>query len=338
MPRVAASRSRCASSSRRSRSSTRSTRAIGVAGIGCYTSFSGTMDVDLVQALHGRAPSVATGVKRMLPDALVFTLQGDGDMVNEGLQEVHPHRGARREDHVHPAEQRRVRRDRRPHDRDDRDRPAHEELARRPRRRVPRLPDPDRRPDRAAPGRGVRRARLGAQRGRGRPHAEDVQAGVRVAARGRGLLVRPNGWTTNFRIAATKRFGRLARISANRFSMVLKPARHAPFERGKIFLLPALVLPAFERGRQQIELGQDVAKTCRQHLLALERAAERQQRHVGAERKRRRIARELAIESRRVARIRCRREDAEASSSGRTRGTASRSCGRHVSRTPCRRR
>jgi 2-oxoglutarate ferredoxin oxidoreductase subunit beta len=64
------------------------TRAIAVAGIGCYTSFSGSMDVDLVQALHGRAPSVATGVKRMLPDALVFTLQGDGDMVNEGLQEV----------------------------------------------------------------------------------------------------------------------------------------------------------------------------------------------------------------------------------------------------------
>jgi 2-oxoglutarate ferredoxin oxidoreductase subunit beta len=63
-------------------------QAIAVAGIGCYTSFSGSMDVDLVQALHGRAPSVATGVKRMLPGALVFTLQGDGDMVNEGLQEV----------------------------------------------------------------------------------------------------------------------------------------------------------------------------------------------------------------------------------------------------------
>src|SRR5712692_2616932 len=63
-------------------------RAIGVAGIGCYTSFGMTMDLDLVQALHGRAPSVATGVKRMLPDSLVFTLQGDGDMVNEGLQEV----------------------------------------------------------------------------------------------------------------------------------------------------------------------------------------------------------------------------------------------------------
>ncbi|TMA30496.1 MAG: hypothetical protein E6J87_18065 [Deltaproteobacteria bacterium] len=63
-------------------------RAIGVIGIGCYTAFTSTMDVDLVQALHGRAPSVATGAKRMRPDALLFTLQGDGDMVNEGLQEV----------------------------------------------------------------------------------------------------------------------------------------------------------------------------------------------------------------------------------------------------------
>ncbi|HEV2309611.1 MAG TPA: hypothetical protein VGU73_03755, partial [Acidimicrobiia bacterium] len=35
-------------------------RTIGVVGIGCYTSFSSTLDVDLVQALHGRAPSVAT--------------------------------------------------------------------------------------------------------------------------------------------------------------------------------------------------------------------------------------------------------------------------------------
>ena len=63
-------------------------RSVMVAGIGCYTAFTSTMDVDLVQALHGRAPSVATGAKRMRPDALIFTLQGDGDMVNEGLQEV----------------------------------------------------------------------------------------------------------------------------------------------------------------------------------------------------------------------------------------------------------
>jgi 2-oxoglutarate ferredoxin oxidoreductase subunit beta len=63
-------------------------RSVAVMGIGCSTSFSMTMDVDLVQALHGRAPSVATGLKRMRPDSVVFTLQGDGDMVNEGLQEV----------------------------------------------------------------------------------------------------------------------------------------------------------------------------------------------------------------------------------------------------------
>lgn len=62
--------------------------AICALGIGCYTSFGGTVDVEIVQALHGRAPSLATGIKRMRPDATVFTLQGDGDMVNEGLQEV----------------------------------------------------------------------------------------------------------------------------------------------------------------------------------------------------------------------------------------------------------
>jgi 2-oxoglutarate ferredoxin oxidoreductase subunit beta len=65
-----------------------SQRAIGTIGIGCYTALTSLMDIDLIQALHGRAPSVATGAKRMLPDKLHFTLQGDGDMVNEGLQEV----------------------------------------------------------------------------------------------------------------------------------------------------------------------------------------------------------------------------------------------------------
>jgi 2-oxoglutarate/2-oxoacid ferredoxin oxidoreductase subunit beta len=63
-------------------------RSVMVAGIGCYTAFTSTVDLDLVQALHGRAPSLATGVKRMKPECVVFTLQGDGDMVNEGLQEV----------------------------------------------------------------------------------------------------------------------------------------------------------------------------------------------------------------------------------------------------------
>jgi 2-oxoglutarate ferredoxin oxidoreductase subunit beta len=63
-------------------------RSIGVIGIGCYTALTSMIDVDLIQALHGRAPSVATGAKRMRPENLLFTLQGDGDMVNEGLQEV----------------------------------------------------------------------------------------------------------------------------------------------------------------------------------------------------------------------------------------------------------
>jgi len=63
-------------------------RAICVIGIGCYTGFAGSMDIELMQALHGRAPSLATGVKRAKPDTIVFSVQGDGDMVNEGLQEI----------------------------------------------------------------------------------------------------------------------------------------------------------------------------------------------------------------------------------------------------------
>ncbi|MDA3625547.1 thiamine pyrophosphate-dependent enzyme [Saccharopolyspora oryzae] len=63
-------------------------RTIGVVGHGCYGSFVRIMDVDVLQCLHGRAPACATGIKRMRPDTAVFTLQGDGDMVNEGLQEV----------------------------------------------------------------------------------------------------------------------------------------------------------------------------------------------------------------------------------------------------------
>src|SRR6476660_9730480 len=63
-------------------------RTIGVIGIGCYTAFANSLDIEVLQALHGRAPSLATGAKRARPENLVLTLQGDGDMVNEGLQEV----------------------------------------------------------------------------------------------------------------------------------------------------------------------------------------------------------------------------------------------------------
>lgn len=61
---------------------------IGMVGHGCYTNIVQLADIDFVQTLHGRAPAVATGVKRMRPEAAVFTLQGDGDMSSEGLQEV----------------------------------------------------------------------------------------------------------------------------------------------------------------------------------------------------------------------------------------------------------
>ncbi len=44
--------------------------------------------MEFLQCLHGRAPAVATGVKRMLPDRAIYTIQGDGDMVSEGLAEV----------------------------------------------------------------------------------------------------------------------------------------------------------------------------------------------------------------------------------------------------------
>lgn len=63
-------------------------RTIAVFGIGCYTAFSNNLDLEVLQALHGRAPSLATGVKRALPESVVMTIQGDGDMVSEGLQEV----------------------------------------------------------------------------------------------------------------------------------------------------------------------------------------------------------------------------------------------------------
>jgi 2-oxoglutarate ferredoxin oxidoreductase subunit beta len=59
-----------------------------LAGHGCYTQLMVQSDLDSLQCLHGRAPAAATGVKRMLPDTPVITLQGDGDMVTEGLHEI----------------------------------------------------------------------------------------------------------------------------------------------------------------------------------------------------------------------------------------------------------
>ena len=57
-------------------------------GHGCYTNVVRLADIDFLQCLHGRAPAVATGVKRVQREAAVFTLQGDGDMASEGLAEI----------------------------------------------------------------------------------------------------------------------------------------------------------------------------------------------------------------------------------------------------------
>jgi 2-oxoglutarate/2-oxoacid ferredoxin oxidoreductase subunit beta len=57
-------------------------------GVGCSGQLRGVLDIDVQSALHGRAPALATGIKRALPDTLVFTLQGDGDLISEGVSEA----------------------------------------------------------------------------------------------------------------------------------------------------------------------------------------------------------------------------------------------------------
>ena len=63
-------------------------RAIGVAPVGCSVFAYNYFNCDMVQAAHGRAPAVATGVKRSDPDNIVFTYQGDGDLAAIGTAET----------------------------------------------------------------------------------------------------------------------------------------------------------------------------------------------------------------------------------------------------------
>ena len=63
-------------------------RTIGVASVGCSVFLYGYFDIDVVEAPHGRAPAVATGVKRARPDNFVFTYQGDGDLAAIGTAEI----------------------------------------------------------------------------------------------------------------------------------------------------------------------------------------------------------------------------------------------------------
>lgn len=63
-------------------------RTIGVSPVGCAYNNYLYFNCDMVQAAHGRAPAVATGIKRSLPDHVVFTYQGDGDLAAIGTAEI----------------------------------------------------------------------------------------------------------------------------------------------------------------------------------------------------------------------------------------------------------
>jgi 2-oxoglutarate ferredoxin oxidoreductase subunit beta len=63
-------------------------QAIGVAPVGCSVFAYNYFDCDFLEAAHGRAPAMATGVKRVLPNRVVFTYQGDGDLASIGMGEI----------------------------------------------------------------------------------------------------------------------------------------------------------------------------------------------------------------------------------------------------------
>lgn len=63
-------------------------RAVGIASVGCSVLAYKYFNCDMQQAAHGRAPAVATGIKRAVSDSVVFTLQGDGDLAAIGTAEI----------------------------------------------------------------------------------------------------------------------------------------------------------------------------------------------------------------------------------------------------------
>ena len=69
---------------------------VGVAPVGCSVMAYDYFSCDMIEAAHGRAPAVATGVKRALPGNVVFTYQGDGDLASIGMAET-VHAAARNE-------------------------------------------------------------------------------------------------------------------------------------------------------------------------------------------------------------------------------------------------
>ena len=71
-------------------------KTIGIAPVGCSVMAYNYFTVDMIEAAHGRAPAVATGVKRADPENIVFTYQGDGDLASIGTAET-VHAAARNE-------------------------------------------------------------------------------------------------------------------------------------------------------------------------------------------------------------------------------------------------
>jgi len=63
-------------------------KAVGVSPVGCAVFMYKYLDIDCQEAAHGRAPALATAIKRLWPDRLVFTYQGDGDLASIGLAET----------------------------------------------------------------------------------------------------------------------------------------------------------------------------------------------------------------------------------------------------------
>ena len=61
---------------------------IGVAPVGCAVFAYNYFDIDMLEAAHGRAPAVATGIKRSDPSKVVFSYQGDGDLASIGMTET----------------------------------------------------------------------------------------------------------------------------------------------------------------------------------------------------------------------------------------------------------
>ena len=85
-------------------------KTVAISPVGCAVFAYNYIDVDWVEAAHGRAPAVASAIKRLWPDRLVFTYQGDGDLACIGTAES-IHALNRGEHHHHLHQQRHLRHD-----------------------------------------------------------------------------------------------------------------------------------------------------------------------------------------------------------------------------------